>query len=165
LPEFANRHSPDILVPRINHQRIRFTLNSVTHTLIDANFSTLWLGNGSSLDVYSLLALLNSEWCLLSCELRASILGGGALKLEATHIRRVLFPQLSLFDLRKLSLLGHELHRTPNAKVREKIDGIVFSAAVGRPLLSTERAAVTAALNERLAVRAKVGKRSSHGVL
>jgi hypothetical protein len=164
LPEFAARHSPDILVPRINHRKIRFRLNSIPHTLVDANFSTLWLGKRSFLDLYSLFALLNSEWCLLICELQASILGGGALKLEATHIRRVLFPQLSLSEVRRLRLLGLELHRSPNAKVRQKIDAIVFAAAVGRALLPTERAGLKAALGERLAIRAAVGKRSlGHG--
>jgi hypothetical protein len=92
LPSFAPRHRPDLCIPRVNYRHPRVVLNPDREVLIDANFSTLWRDNDDALDPLALLALLTSTWAQASMELLGTVLGGGALKLEATQLRRLVLP-------------------------------------------------------------------------
>ena len=69
----------------------RFMATVIPHILIDANFSTFWTQQPEwSIDV--LTAFLNSVWCRVIMEAVGTPLGGGALKLEAVHLRRMPVP-------------------------------------------------------------------------
>lgn len=109
LPKMTPRHQPEIFVPRVINQTPKFILNSDPPLIIDANFSTIWLLNGAEIDKYGLLALLNSSWFLLICELIGTVMGGGALKLEATHLKKAPIPRLTKSQSEKLSILGKKL--------------------------------------------------------
>ncbi|MFD1337017.1 N-6 DNA methylase [Oceanobacillus iheyensis] len=124
LPKMAPRHKPDIFVPRIINNIPKFMLNNDS-LIIDANFSTIWLLNEVELDKYGLLALLNSSWFLLVCELMGSVMGGGALKLEATHLKRAPVPRLSKIQYEKLSILGKKLINGDEG-VKTYIDQIIM---------------------------------------
>jgi predicted RNA methylase len=124
LPPFTKRHNPDLFVPRINNSFPRTRINNDRQYLIDANFSTLWLDlKKDEIDQYFLLALLNSSWSLAAMEEYGTVMGGGALKLEATQIKKIPFPNLHRSHMKKLSLLGQELSITINPEpVLRQID-------------------------------------------
>jgi SAM-dependent methyltransferase len=108
LPPLTDRHRPDIIIPRVNSQPPSAWLNPDRKIVIDANFSTIWLTpkTNSSLDVWSLLAILNSTWAQTVMELSGSVMGGGALKLEASHLRQFPLPDLGTDSLKRLSKIG-----------------------------------------------------------
>lgn len=135
LPDFARRHRPDILMARINTGSPKAYLNKDAACVIDANFATLWTGDGG-LDKHVLLALLNSAWTAAALEHSAAVMGGGALKVEAAHLRRLPVPQMDAEAIARLSDLGKRLTRAKTAKtikgLLEKIDAVTASAALGR---------------------------------
>jgi hypothetical protein len=115
LPQFSRRHAADLFIPRINSSSTITRLNPGGLFLIDANFSTLWIDKDSSwYDDYSLLSLLNSTWCVVTMEECGTVMGGGALKLEATHLKKMPIPELSKDVVAKLSLLGVRLAQDLN---------------------------------------------------
>ncbi|WP_047482246.1 Eco57I restriction-modification methylase domain-containing protein [Vibrio campbellii] len=136
LPDFARRHRPNLLIARVNTGTPKAYLNEDSRCIIDANFSTLWIDEESNLDEYVLLALLNSAWAAAALELTSSVMGGGALKVEATHLRRLPFPPLEAHTLSELNVLGKELARlasdTQIIPLFERIDILVASASLGR---------------------------------
>ncbi len=136
LPDFARRHRPNLLIARVNTGTPKAYLNENSRCIIDANFSTLWIDEESNLDEYVLLALLNSAWAAAALELTSSVMGGGALKVEATHLRRLPFPPLEAHTLSELNVLGKELARlasdTQIIPLFERIDILVASASLGR---------------------------------
>ena len=93
--------------------------------LVDANFSTFWSDN--SWTPSALKALLNSTWCQLLMEALGTPLGGGALKLEAAHMRNLPLPVFSKTAMEELQAEGARLLRG-SVETREKIDRIVFNA-------------------------------------
>lgn len=120
LPSFTKRHSPDLFIPRVNGLSPKTRLNDGCKYLIDANFSTIWISNEKSPhNNYSLLALLNSSWSVISMEEYGTVMGGGALKLEATQINNIPFPVLEKGVIKKLSVLGKQL--AENQKKKENI--------------------------------------------
>lgn len=125
LPKMAPRHQPEIFVPRIINQTPKFMLNTAPPLIIDANFSTIWLLQGAEIDKYGLLALLNSSWFLLVCELIGTVMGGGALKLEATHLKKAPIPRLAKSQSEKLSNLGKKLSNGDEG-VKTSIDQIIL---------------------------------------
>lgn len=125
LPKMAPRHQPEIFVPRIINQTPKFMLNTAPPLIIDANFSTIWLLQGAKIDKYGLLALLNSSWFLLVCELVGTVMGGGALKLEATHLKKAPIPRLAKNQSEKLSNLGKKLSDGDEG-VKKYIDQIIL---------------------------------------
>lgn len=130
LPNFAPRHLPAAFIPRVNH-RIPWAIpNSDSPALIDANFSTFWPCDDTGWTPHSLAALLNSAWCHTFMELLGTPLGGGALKLEATHLRQMLVPRLGPDEQRLLATAGRSLTReTPDLQAR--IDEIILRAVTG----------------------------------
>lgn len=135
LPDFARRHLPDLLMPRINTGSPRAWLNKDARCVIDANFATLWT-DGPGPDKHALLAFLNSAWTAVALEHSAAVMGGGALKVEAAHLRRLPVPPMDAEILSRLSAFGKRLARAKTAKtidgLLEKIDRTVISAALGR---------------------------------
>lgn len=103
LPDFAPRHLPDVFLARVNSATPRAYLNEGRACLIDANFSTMWALPASKWSANALLAFMNSAWAQAVIEKSGAVMGGGALKVEATHLRR--FPVL-VFDEAQLHKLG-----------------------------------------------------------
>jgi hypothetical protein len=101
--------------------------------VIDANFSTLWPSRDTVATAHALLAMLNSALCVAEMELRGTVLGGGALKLEAAHLRRLPLPALGERDWAHLDELGSRLASGMPADeasdVLGEIDECVFAAA------------------------------------
>jgi len=124
LPALAPRHRPLVFVPRVNGSHPRAILNPNHAAVVDANFSTFWPTGDSALDAYALLALLNSSWCTASFELVGTVLGGGALKLEATQLRRLALPRLERRTITRLSVIGKELSSSSVTLARAYIDRI-----------------------------------------
>ncbi|MGF7008642.1 N-6 DNA methylase [Aminobacter sp. BE322] len=127
LPPFAPRHLPAIFVPRINHGTPAVALNAQVPILIDANFSTMW-SEEKRWTPHALFALFRSTWCRAAMEATGTPLGGGALKLEATHIRQLPVPRLSIRDCEVLETLGRQL-AVAAQPAQDQIDKLVLAAA------------------------------------
>jgi hypothetical protein len=98
-------------------------LNFGRGAVVDANFSTLWPTEDSAASAPAILALLNSGWASAYFETACTVLGGGALKVEAAHIRRLPVPKIDRHDWRSLERLGAKLIQSEGAvPVRSEID-------------------------------------------
>ena len=131
LPEFMDRHSPDLFIPRVNGSHPITRLNHCREYLVDANFSSLWINDeNSELGKEALLALLNSSWCLVLMEEYGTVMGGGALKLEATQIKKIPIPIFSKKMVNELSIFGKELIQEPkhSKEISRKVDCLVVAA-------------------------------------
>ena len=94
LPDLTRRHLPDVFVPRINQRTPSAVPNRTAPVVIDANFSTIWAEN-NRWTAGAITALLRSSWSRACMEAIGTPMGGGALKLEATHLRRLPMPALN----------------------------------------------------------------------
>jgi hypothetical protein len=121
LPPLTDRHFPELLIPRINNGHAKTFSNLGREAVIDANFSTLWPVPEATVDGYGMLALLNSSWCVTALELGATVLGGGALKVEAAHLRALAIPVLDDGRWRKLEALGRQLTTSPQGGAAEAL--------------------------------------------
>jgi hypothetical protein len=154
LPKLAKRHQPDLFIPRINYLHPKTFLNSDEKTIIDANFSTIWLDENASVDAFALLACLNSIWVVISMELSAAVMGGGALKLEATHIRRLPIPVLSAQQWDELSTLGHKLaNKEDSETILNEINVQIAQALFGKEKMASALEKIESINSERLAAR------------
>ncbi|WP_215889827.1 hypothetical protein [Acidithiobacillus ferrooxidans] len=109
LPDLAHRHRPDVFLARVNAAIPKAYLNEGRECLIDANFSTMWAKSTSKWSANALLAFMNSTWAHAVIEFSGAVMGGGALKVEATHLRRFPVPSLSDDQIRRLDGLGANL--------------------------------------------------------
>lgn len=126
LPDFAPRHLPAAFVPRVNHLLPWAEANRNPPLLIDANFCTFWAQDGGWTG-HAIKALLNSIWCRAAMEALGTPMGGGALKLEATHLRNLPIPMFSGMDQAELDAAGKRLvGKQPSAQRR--VDEIVLRA-------------------------------------
>lgn len=110
LPDFAPRHLPAAFAPRVNQGTPWIECNLDPPLLIDANFSTFWTPDGGWTR-FALKALLNSVWCRAFMEAAGTPLGGGALKLEAAHLRQMPVPVLTNEIRSVLDVAGRKLTR------------------------------------------------------
>jgi hypothetical protein len=124
LPDFAPRHLPAAFVPRVNNGLAWVEANCDPSILIDANFSTFWSAR-NRWSGYAMKAFLNSAWCRSLMEAVGTPLGGGALKLEATHLRRIPIPALSDGARDKLDIAGRRLTRKAR-DIQDHIDKIIL---------------------------------------
>lgn len=92
LPPLALRHTPDIYLARVNGGVPTPYLNPMRRIVVDANFSTLWATSPGAMPAPVLLGLLSSAWTAAFLEATSTVLGGGALKVEAAHLRQLLLP-------------------------------------------------------------------------
>ena len=134
LPAFTQRHFAPVFIPRIVHELPLPVLNTEPPALVDANFSTLWSTDISTSGDF-IFALFNSTWTELCMEALGTPLGGGALKPEATQIRRIPLPLFSSSTESRTccycqQMLFQSLPQNVSA-VRERIDKIIFSALSG----------------------------------
>lgn len=133
LPPLKARHQPDLIAPRVCGSRPRTLLNEGRGAVVDANFSSFWTAQPTHLPVHALLALLNSDFTVAALEHSAHVLGGGALKIEATHLRKLKFPLLSDDVVATLTTLGVELTTDAHdaTEVLERVNLAVAAAIVG----------------------------------
>ncbi len=111
LPPLQPRHRPSLYIPRINAGLPSARLNPKKALVIDANFVTLW-PRRDDVTASTMVALLNSTWARCIFELTGTILGAGALKLEAAQLRRMLFPRLDRRSRFRLHVLGKKIVST-----------------------------------------------------
>ena len=128
IPQLTKRHQPELFVPRVNGQLPKTRLNKIEPVVIDANFSSLWVTETKKgLNKHSALALLNSTWCVVAMEEYGTVMGGGALKLEATHIKKIPIPKFDPKSIKRLTDLGTELSRASKShdSIIYRIDSVV----------------------------------------
>lgn len=156
LPPLAKRHLPELFVPRVNYLHPRVMMNAREPVIIDANFSTIWLEGESGLDAHALLAFLNSTWAIAVMELTAAVMGGGALKLEATHLRRLPVPRFTAEQWANLSAFGRVLTKDEDVSgVLDDIDREVSLAVFGPTSGVAGSAALRRIRDEKLKARAR----------
>jgi methylase of polypeptide subunit release factors len=122
------RHEARLFLPRVNSSSAEAGIyGKDDRVLIDANFST-FLTNGVS--KWAILAMLRSTWFKLTLEHVSTPMGGGALKVEAAHIRRAPIPKFDQDDMNTLEVLGRRLvkEREKQEKLQIKIDQLVMEA-------------------------------------
>lgn len=149
LPDFAPRHLPAAFAPRVNQGTPWVECNTDPPALVDTNFATFWSPDGGWTR-FALKALLNSAWCHAFMEAAGTPLGGGALKLEATHLRQMPLPDLSSAARMALDAAGKRLTRDAQ-DMREEIDRAVLGALMPPAAAETE----IPKLAERLAIQAR----------
>lgn len=120
LPDLARRHRPDAFVPRVNQLTPLAVPNRSEPIAIDANFSTLW-SDERRWTPTAISALLRSTWSRACMEAIGTPMGGGALKLEATQLKRLPVPRLEDDEIERLNSLGGKYPI-------EGIDGVVIGA-------------------------------------
>lgn len=153
LPQFAPRHLPNLCITRISSTAsdcVYIPQSKENPIAVDANFVTLW---GSSEEtIKTCLALLNSTWSQCYLELLCTVMGGGALKIEASHVRQLLFPKLNHHQLQRLSEYGIMITKRKRLipELRNAIDATILeSFADEESLLMQIRALLRKKLNER----------------
>ena len=129
LPQLTNRHLPNLCITRISSAEadcIYVPQSEENHIVVDANFVTLWSESKRTVNIG--LALLNSTWSKCYLELLCTVMGGGALKIEASHVGKILFPKLSDQQLQQLSECGTQIIREKkiSQELRANIDNIVL---------------------------------------
>lgn len=130
LPPLAPRHRPEIFIPRVCAARPNAYLNS-DRAVVDANFATLWRAAEDGLPAHAMLAVLNSTWVWANLEQSCTVLGGGALKVEATDLRRIVVPDLDALAVEGLTWLGKRLDSTQDTAVLAEIDSVMSDALTG----------------------------------
>ena len=126
------RHLGHVFMPRVNHHFASAYLNSLSNpVLIDANFTTFTV-QGDPFPPEALFALLNSIWVKTILELIATPMGGGALKVEAAHLRLLPVPHINHECIGQLANLGRNLARSRKQdqnvpRMLEQIDLIVIN--------------------------------------
>lgn len=101
------RHVGRIFIGRVIAQWPLAFLNSRNPALVDANFTTFTPLHHS--DDMAWFAFLNSSWSAAWLETASTPLGGGALKIEASHLRQLPVPPFTPDRWRRLRRLGREL--------------------------------------------------------
>jgi len=159
LPDFAARHLPAAFVARVNHGLPWAESNLEPPILIDANFSTLWAPRGNWTR-YALKALLNSGWCRALMESLGTPMGGGALKLEAAHLRQLHVPLLSDADKERLDALGKDLTKG-NGPVSHRIDEIILGTVLSKASSRLSCSELARAINDSAQISCLARQRAS----
>lgn len=130
LPKMMNRHLPNLCMTRVSAKIPECLYVEQTTGMpiaVDANMVTLWGKDRQT--VVATLAILNSTWSKLFLELICTVMGGGALKIEASHIRKLVFPRFIIEQFEALERAGEgiigEGHMTDS--IQKTIDDIMIS--------------------------------------
>lgn len=129
LPVFTRRHLPDLCMNRVCSsvcECIYVPQSEEVPIAIDANFVTMW--GEEQKKVFICLALLNSTWSRCYLELVGTVMGGGALKVEAGHVKRLLVPRYSEDQAHRLENCGRQIVSSSavSSALLNEIDRIVF---------------------------------------
>ncbi len=142
--DFRKRHYGDLFLPRINNGQVVACLNVVRQFLVDANFATLTVTG--PIRPIALLAFLNSTPARLMMEGLGTPMGGGALKLEASQLRRLVVPVSGSKTWTALLEIGREL-----GKLKTRVLPPVLQERIDVAVLAGEQSSVSANdLSERL---------------
>lgn len=132
IPKATNRHYAHIFIPRINNKNVVCRYNISNETIfIDANFSGIWRNDNCQLTDYAIFALLNSKWAKIQYEENGTIMGGGALKLDAVQLKKTIFPTNIYNYCYELDALGKELifsNIHSSNEIISKIDNYIFKS-------------------------------------
>lgn len=129
LPPLSRRHLPTMCINRVNGAGascLYVPQSAQRPVAVDANFVTLW-GDAPEHEA-ACFALLNSTWSKCYLECLCTVMGGGALKVEASHIRRLQFPKYSPGQLERLAACGRNMiaAKTMTDSLQAEIDDAVF---------------------------------------
>lgn len=129
LPTLKKRHVPNLCIPRVcgeSPEAIFVNQESKKEIIVDANFITLW--NPDCHAQVIAFALLNSTWVKLFLESAGTAMGGGALKIEASHVRKIVFPRIDDEKKKELENIGKRIlkERRIGSKIQKQIDEIVL---------------------------------------
>ena len=153
LPQLAPRHPPNLCITRVSSASsdcVYIPQSDENPIAVDANFVTLW-GNSEE-NIKICLALLNSTWSKCCLELLCTVMGGGALKIEASHVRKLLFPKLNHCQLQRLSECGIAIAKGQKitAELRDAIDTTILGSFTdAESLLNQIKTLLQRKLNER----------------
>ena len=131
LPLLKERHVPDLCISRVcgeSPETLFVNQQSGNEIIVDANFITLWNPNHN--DQVLGFVLLNSTWAKLFLEVTGTVMGGGALKLEASHVRKMIFPKIRDEMKLELEIIGKEIIESKriSKKLQNQIDDIVATS-------------------------------------
>lgn len=131
LPPLKDRHIPNLCISRVcseSPEAIFINQSVEGQIVVDANFITLW--NADPSERIIAFAILNSTWAKLYLEVIGTTMGGGALKVEASHVRKILFPRIDDDKKKELENVGKILLRNKkiNKKIQKQIDDIIASS-------------------------------------
>jgi len=156
LPALTKRHNPQLCISRVNYRSPKCCLIDGDTTVVDANFSTLWMERKDEQSIYAVLALLNSTWVQAYLETISTVMGGGALKVEASHLRNLILPVPSKELIESLSLLGKRLVESGSSDaciIRSEIDHAVLKALLNTQEVNDPYVAMRGYLEKRLVKR------------
>lgn len=130
LPPLRERHVPNLCISRVCGEAPEtMFINQVPEKeiIVDANFITLW--NPNHQDQIVAFVLLNSTWAKLFLEVVGTAMGGGALKVEASHVRKIVFPRIDGEKKKELENIGKTILKNGsiNSILQKQIDEIVTS--------------------------------------
>jgi hypothetical protein len=132
IPTLQPRHVAKLFIPRVNSKEAVTYINDSDETMvIDANFITFNILEGSRLTTKSLLALLNSTWSKIIIEECGTVMGGGALKIDAVQFKKAYYPRLSDEEIARLDTLGEALIATSKLVAETligEIDNVLLKA-------------------------------------
>jgi hypothetical protein len=160
LPPLSKRHKPQLCIARVNYKSVKCNLIVSKNTVVDANFSTLWMDEIDERIVFAVFALLNSSWVKANLEASSTIMGGGALKVEATHLRNMILPIPSETLIAELCVYGRSIADSPpteSYRILTDIDRIVLKALLDTQEVNEQCIAL------RKYVKAKQSERSRLG--
>lgn len=142
LPKMAVRHLPNLCLTRVS-ARIPECLyveqNEQEPIAIDANMVTLW-----GIDTRQILiafAILNSTWTKLLLELICTVMGGGALKIEASHLKKLTIPKLNDDQKKELEVMGKKLiaEKKMTEGIQDGIDRVIALSLGNEEIISDMR--------------------------
>lgn len=131
LPPLKERHIPNLCISRVcgeSPETIFVKQSPEKEIIVDANFITLW--NPDYHAQMRAFVLLNSTWAKLFLEVTGTAMGGGALKIEASHVRKIVFPRIENERKKELENIGKKIlkNRIIDSKLQKQIDEIVISS-------------------------------------
>lgn len=129
LPDFTRRHTPDVFIARVNHLSPWAAVNRQPLAVIDANFATLW-SEDEHWSPAAIAGFLNSAWARACMEAVGTSMGGGALKLEATHLRRLPIPRMSPATIQQIGVISQSagVHSLTPGHEQDQIDLLISRA-------------------------------------
>jgi hypothetical protein len=156
LPTLASRHKPQLCISRVNYKSMKCCLMEDEDVVVDANFSTLWINDNNERTVYAMFALLNSTWTKSYLETISTVMGGGALKIEATHLRNLLLPAPTAEMIESLYVLGKNLAEsryTERSSILSEVDHVILRALLNISDVEKQYAALSDYLQVKIRAR------------
>jgi hypothetical protein len=128
LPPLKERHIPNLCISRVcgeSPETLFIKQETDKEIVVDANFITLC--NADRCSQLITFAVLNSTWAKLFLEVTGTAMGGGALKIEASHVRKIVIPRIDNEKKKALESIGEGILENGyiNKKIQKQIDEII----------------------------------------